>query len=238
MDPQKWLSFLQATRNESFFEKIWNSHHYPPLLLRPASRGDWMVFIYSPPMQRVIHSPPCSLRPHMTTLLIFLPPRASRVTPQTHKVCSSSTGPLRTVTEGKVHHRLMSWWKLEQASCYLSLRPTFLGRRSIFIPNAEKLFFPLLLFPGNLEAPAAAAAARALGKTAADKDKNNYGATVFQRHFSTSSASLMSCSTFTSHPGVLISLCCSKSLLGFISTSIQPHAGRNFLLGLKPIKGK
>lgn len=87
---------------------------------------------------------------------------------------------------------------MEQASCYLSPRPTFLGRCSIFIPNAEKLFFPLLLFPGNLEAPAATAA-RAFAKTAADEDKNNYGARVFQRHFSTFSASSMSCSTFTSY---------------------------------------
>lgn len=69
-----------------------------------------------------------------------------------------------------------------------SLRPTFLGRRSIFIPNAEKLFFPPLLFPGNLEA-LAATAARALGKTAADQDKNNYGAHAFHRYFSTFSAS-------------------------------------------------
>lgn len=173
--------------------------------------------------------------PHDRTL-IFLPLRGLRVTLQTDKSAAAPLVP-STKWEGKVHHRLMSWWKLEQASCYLSLRPTFLGRRSIFIPNAEKLFFPLLLFPGNLEAPAATAA-RALGKTAADKDKNNYGACVFQRHFSTFSTSSMSCSTFTSQPGVLISLCCSKCLLGFISAWIQPDAGRNVLLGLSPIKGQ
>lgn len=147
------------------------------------------------------------------------------------QVCSRYTTPpppppQHRVTEGKVHHRLMSWWKLEQASCYLSPRPTFLGRRSIFIPNAEKLFFPLLLFPGNLEAPAATAA-RALGKTAAVEDKNNYGTRVFhQRHFS----------TFTSQPGVLISLCCWKALVGFkvLKFSLMQAQWRSVLLGLGP----
>lgn len=145
----------------------------------------------------------------------FSPLRALWVTLQTDKSAAAAPPPPpppHRVTEGKVHHRLMSWWKLEQASCYLSLRPTFLGRRSIFIPNAEKLFFPLLLFPGNLEAPAATAA-RALGKTAADEDKNNYGARVFQRHFLTFSASLTSCFAFTSQPDVLTSMCCWKVLV-------------------------
>lgn len=169
-------------------------------------------------MQRVIYPPRCSLRPHMTALLIFLlwEVRESLCKQTSLQQLHRPPAPLpppHRVTEGKVHHRLMSWWKLEQASCYLSPRPTFLGRRSIFIPNAEKLFFPLLLFPGNLEAPAATAA-RALGKTAAVEDKNNYGARVFhQRHFSTFSASSTSCFTFTSQPGVLISLCCWKALV-------------------------
>lgn len=64
-----------------------------------------------------------------------------------------------------------SWWKLEHCLPF-SLRYTFLGHHSIFIPNVDKLFFPLLLFPGNLEAQAAGA--RVFRKTAVDGDKNNY----------------------------------------------------------------